>query len=211
MSVNDLLFDRHQCPIVSLAVLCDDSSDWRPEEYSHELWGCKASLSFPVVKLRDYTDRWAELERSTNPFAIVVMSHLKARATRGNDPNRWRWKLRLVRQLYEGGWERHDVLELFRFIDWVLKLPAGLDQRFKVEVRKLEMEKHMRYVTSIERLSHEEGFLKGEASMLKRLLTRRFKRLPRWVEERLEQASRDELEVWFDRVFEANGLEDVFA
>ncbi len=48
-------------------------------EVQGQLWGCQASLSFPVVKLRDYNERWAELEVSTNPFAIVVMSHLKSK------------------------------------------------------------------------------------------------------------------------------------
>ncbi len=212
---NYRLFDRHQRPIVSLAVLCDDSDRWRANQYSYELWGCKVSLGFPVVKLRDYNERWPELEASSNPFAIVVMSHLKSRATRGDMPSRLRWKMHLVRQLYQGGWRRQDVLELLRFIDWVLALPSGLESRFRDEVEKLETEKDMRYVTSFERLSREEGleqgFLQGEASVLKRLLERRFERLPEWVGKRLEQASRDELEGWVDRVIEAKALEDVFA
>ncbi len=201
------LFDRHQHPIASFAVLCDDSASWRPEEYSHELWGCRLSLSFPVVKLQDYTERWEELEASDNPFAIVVMSHLKARATRGKAVSRLRWKIHLVRLLYEGGWQRRDVLELLRFIDWVLKLPPLLETRFDDELARLETEKKMRYVTSWER----KGFLRGEASVLKRLLKRRFERLPEWVDERLERASREELDGWADRILEAKALEDVFA
>ncbi len=212
---NYRLFDRHRRPVVSLAVLCDDSSTWRPEGYSHELWGCRASLTFPVVKLADYNDRWRELEASGNPFALVVMSHLKAQATHGYDLSRLRWKMRLVRRLYQGGWKRRDVLELFRFIDWVLELPAELTGLFEDEFTKLETEKKMRYVTSIERLGHqrglEQGFLQGEATLLKRQLKRRFERLPAWVEQRLEEASRDELESWADRVIEAKALEDVFA
>lgn len=208
---NYRLFDRHQQPVVSLAVLCDDSSKWRPKEYSHELWGCRASLSFPIVKLSDYNERWPELEASKSPFAIVVMCHLKSRATRGDDPSRLRWKMRLIRRLYDGGWERQNVLELLRFIDWVLKLPPELESRFKDEAKRLETEKNMRYVTSFERLGREEGFLQGEASVIKRQLKRRFERLPKWVEERLEQATRDELEGWADRVIEAKALEDVFA
>ncbi len=35
-----------------------------------------------------YNERWAELEASDSPFAIVVMSHLKARATHGDDLSR---------------------------------------------------------------------------------------------------------------------------
>ncbi len=212
---NYRLFDRHRAPVVSLAVLCDDSSRWRPEGYSHELWGCRTSLTFPVVKLTDYNGRWPEIEASDNPFAIVVMSHLKARATHGDDLSRLRWKIRLVRTLYQGGWKRRDVLELLRFIDWVLHLPPELEDRFEDEVRKLETEKDMRYETTFERLGRqrglEEGFLQGEATLLLRQLKRRFEQLPAWVEQRLERASRDELEGWGDRVIEAKAIEDVFA
>ena len=81
----------------------------------------------------------------------------------------------------------------------------------------------MRYVTSFERIGRErgleeglekgrqQGFLQGEASVLKRQLKRRFERLPGWVEQRLEQATREELESWADRVIEAKAVEDVFA
>ncbi len=51
----------------------------------------------------------------------------------------------------------------------------------------------------------------GEASVLKRQLRRRFDRLPKWIDQRLEQASRQELEGWTDRVLDAERLEDVFS
>jgi hypothetical protein len=43
--------------------------------------GCRAGLHFPVVKLLDYRADWAALENSDNPFATVVMAHLKALET----------------------------------------------------------------------------------------------------------------------------------
>ena len=46
---------------------------------------------------------------------------------------------------------------------------------------------------------------------MKRLLTRRFQQLPTWVEERLGQASREELESWAERVLDAESLDEVFA
>ena len=73
----------------------------------------------------------------------------------------------------------------------------------------------MRYVISVERLSREEGLRQGlqqEASvLLKKLLNRRFGDLPAWVEERLANASREELEYWVERVLEAQRLEEAFA
>jgi hypothetical protein len=220
---NYRIYDRYQKPVVSLAVLGDDRDGWRPGNYGYELWGCRVGISFPIVKLKDYNDRWSELEASDNVFAIVVMAHLRTRATRRDPESRLKWKMHLVRRLYEGGYERQEVLELFRFIDWLLRLPPALESRFNDELEELEAERKMRYVTSIERMGiekglekgrkegREQGFLQGEASVLRLQLKRRFSLLPKWAEQRLEQASRTELEKWAGRVIDASALEEVFA
>jgi hypothetical protein len=112
------------------------------------------------------------------------------------------------------GYDRKDVLELFNFIDWIMGLPTGLEKQFRIELERLEAERHMRYVTSVERLIREEGRqegrLEGEVLLLQRQLSRRFGPLPAWVIERLPAASQEELERWADRVFDAQRLEDVF-
>ena len=224
---NYRIYDRYQKPVVSLAVLGDDREGLRPGSFGYELWGCRVTLSFPIVKLKDYNDRWSELETSDNVFAVVVMAHLKTRATRRDPESRLRWKIRLMRHLYEGGYGRQDVLELFRFIDWLLRLPCELESRFKDELAELEETRKMRYVTSIERMGREEGFrvgreeglevgreqgfLRGEISVLRLLLERRFDRLPDWVEQHFEQAGRHDIERWAGRALEASSLEEVFA
>ncbi len=63
---------------------------------------------------------------------------------------RKRWKLRLIRLLYERGYEKKNILELFRFIDWLLALPAFLEEEFSQEVFQMKEEK-MPYITSVER------------------------------------------------------------
>ena len=77
-------FDLYHKPVVSLAVLGDESNKWRPNTYSYAIGGCEVSLKFPIAKLLDYESRWQELETNTNPFAIIVMAHLKNKATTGN-------------------------------------------------------------------------------------------------------------------------------
>jgi hypothetical protein len=212
MSVyNYRLFDRYDRPVVSLAVVGDTSATWKPRRYSYSLWGCRVGIEFPIVKLRDYQKRWAELEANDNPFATVVMAHLQMRATSRNFENRLQWKMRLVRRLYERGYARQDVLELFRFIDWVLTLPQGLEARFRTELARFEEETQMPYITSIERMGIEQGIQQGEVIVLRQLLTRRFGPLPAWAEQRLVQASRQELESCAERVLKAQRLEDIFA
>ena len=86
---NYRLFDRYHRPVASLAVLGDDQTGWRPDGYEYELLGCRVGLRFPVVKLLDYQVDWAALEVDENPFATVVMAHLKALETRADDRARF--------------------------------------------------------------------------------------------------------------------------
>ncbi len=155
------LFDRYNRSIASFAILGDERLNWKPNTYSHELWGCKLTFEFPIVKLLEFQQRWAELEASNNPFATVVMAHLKAKATYQNDPERKQWKLYLTKRLYERGYRRPEIINLFRFIDWVMQLPPELEIGFRKEISQYEEEKTMRYVTSIERLAKQEAIEEG--------------------------------------------------
>jgi predicted transposase/invertase (TIGR01784 family) len=89
------------------------------------------------------------------------MAHLKTKETRNDAIARKEWKLRLTRQLYEQGYERQDILNLFRFLDWMMELPEGLKQAFRVELEQYEQEKQMPYVTSIEQMGIEKGREEG--------------------------------------------------
>ena len=68
---------------------------------------------FPVVKLLDYSDRQSELETSRNPFATVVMAHLKTQRTRYDVSERKNNKQTLIRRLYERGYGREEVVNPF--------------------------------------------------------------------------------------------------
>ncbi len=208
-------YDRFDRPVVSVAVLCDEQENYRPTSFTAcDLWGCEVKITFPVAKLRDYNSRWKELETSTNPFATVVMAHLKTQATRKNPQERFHWKLRLVRQLYEKGYPRNDVIQLFRFIDWVMALPEELERKLDRKIEELEEERQMQYVTGIERRATQrgvkEGIQQGAARILQRLLQRTHGDLPNSVEQKLKKASSDELERWADRVLTAKTLDEVF-
>jgi hypothetical protein len=151
------LRDKYNLPIASLAILGDERDNWRPEPFQDELWGCEVSFRFPIIKLLDYLSNWAELEAIQNPFAIVVMAHLKTKETRNDAVARKEWKFKLMRLLYERGYERQDIINLFRFIDWILVLPEDLKRSFRDELEAYERERQMPYVTSIERMGIEQG------------------------------------------------------
>ncbi|MGI0493487.1 Rpn family recombination-promoting nuclease/putative transposase [Alkalinema pantanalense CENA528] len=113
-------FDRYRKPVISLAVLGDERTTWRPSSYGYNLGGCRVGIQFPIAKLIDYETQWEELDQSRNPFVVMVMAHLKTKATTGQPQQRKQWKWTLVRKLFEQGYSRNDVVELFRLIDWMM-------------------------------------------------------------------------------------------
>jgi hypothetical protein len=143
------LRDKYDLPIASLAILGDERETWRPQPFESELWGCRVQFEFPIIKLLDYVPLWAELEADRNPFAIAVMAHLKTKETRNDAVARKEWKFKLTRLLYERGYERQDILNLFRFIDWILELPEDLKRSFRDDLEEYEREREMPYVISI--------------------------------------------------------------
>jgi hypothetical protein len=151
------LFERYHRHAVSLVVLTDFRKRWKPEHYRFSRWGYQIELRFPVVKLLEYAPLWEEMEVSTNPFALVVMTHLKSLETRKDPQYRLQWKLSLIRGLYQKGYDRQDIVRLFHFIDWMMKLPMELEIQFSETLAQTEEELNMPYVTSIERIGIEKG------------------------------------------------------
>lgn len=81
----------------------------------------------------------------------------------------------------------------------------------------------MPYITSVERigiqkgleqgreLGREEGFRLGEASILQRFIELKFGALDDVTSQRIQSASREDLERWSERILTAGSLEELFA
>ncbi|TWI63393.1 hypothetical protein LZ24_03264 [Desulfobotulus alkaliphilus] len=154
------IFDHHRTGVVSLGVLTDNSKSFRPDSYSRELWGCTLDFRFPIVKLMDWEDRWDELENSDNVFSLAVMAQIKAKSSKTKDELK-AWKLYLVRLMYERNYDKKTILEFFWVIDWMIRLPEGLEKKFLQEIYQIEEGRNMRYITSAERFGIEKGVLIG--------------------------------------------------
>ncbi len=163
---NTRIADRYDRTVVSLAVLADDDPTWRPDHHSESLWGWSVRMSWPSLKLLDYANRVAELEASKNPFAKVVLAHLKTLETRADPANRRSWKMRLMRGLYEQGFSSEDIRQLFRMIDWMMELPSLVQQQFEQELDEYKEGRRMPFVDSIER--------RGMLKMLEVILRTKF-------------------------------------
>ena len=160
-SYNYRLRDRYNCSVASLAILGDERSNWRPTHFQDRLWGCAVSFEFPIAKLLDYQSDWAALENSQNLFATIVMAHLKTKETHDAPTDRKTWKFHLMTMLYDRGFRQQDILELYNFLDWLMQLPEELERQFQLEIEQFEEARHMKYVTSIERMAEERGIEEG--------------------------------------------------
>jgi hypothetical protein len=155
------LFDRFRKRVVSLAVLGDSGMTWRPTSFGYELWDCSIAFQFPIVKLIDYRSTQDALHTNANPFATVILAHLAAQDTRQDDTARSFAKYVLTRRLYQLGYSRQNILDLYRFIDWILRLPADLDRQIWQQIRDYEEEQQMTYISTAERVGLQQGLEQG--------------------------------------------------
>jgi len=110
-----------------------------------------------MIKLLDYKDSWETLEKSDNPFAIVVMTHLKMLETKNDYEKRFHWKIELTKMLYNKAYTKEKVHALFKFIDWIMVLPRQLATKYNTTIYKIEEDKKMKYITSVELIARKEG------------------------------------------------------
>ena len=120
--------------------------------------------------------------------------------------------------LYERGYGKQDVIDLFCFIDWLLVLPEDLEEEFAQELHEYEKEKTMQYVSSIERIGFKKGkqqgvqrgMQQGESTMLVRQMERKFGQVSKEVKQKIEAADSDTLLEWGEKILSASTAEDVF-
>jgi hypothetical protein len=219
-------YDRYRRAVASLALLTDGSQHWRPDAFGYRLLGSEMGIRFPVAKLVDFADRLEELESHPNPFALVTVAYLQARKTRGSAHRRRIAKWHLTKLLYQRDWSKQRIINLYRVIDWIMRLPPGLEARLRQGILQLERRETMTYLSSIERLGMEigikkgmqqgmqqgieQGMQQGRAELLAEMLTTRFGKLNEDVLARLAAASVEQLSAWARNFVDATTLDEVF-
>ncbi|BBE08977.1 Uncharacterized protein MCB1EB_0816 [Mycoavidus cysteinexigens] len=222
------LHERYGQWALTLVILADDRTGWRPQDFSIQACGYQVNrFQFLTSKLLDYRGQEKGLLAQANPFGMMVAAHLAALQTR-TDPNaRYRHKYRLTRFLYEKGMARESILNLYRFIDAVLTLPKEFEIIYNSSIKQLEKESEMEYeyITSAERIGMEQGLKEGVkeglekgrqenrqilSNLLIAQLQCKFKNLAEPYLQKLNEADVDTLRQWGERIFMAQTLDEVF-
>lgn len=95
------------------------------------------------------------------------MTHLKAQETKSSPTARKQWKLALIERLYERGYDRSAIINLFKFVDWLLILPEDAKKRFgrNLELTRRSGRCHTLPVlnrTSVEQIGYDRGVKEAE-------------------------------------------------
>jgi predicted transposase/invertase (TIGR01784 family) len=99
------------------------------------------------------------------PFCCGSNGSSESTGDEDQRPGAQNWKLQLVRGLYDRSYNRSQILDLFKFIDWIIVLPEGLSESFWNDLKTYEEERKMTYVTSVEKI----GFKRGEQETRKEI------------------------------------------
>jgi len=165
---NYRIFDKNiekASKVISLAILTDEDENYRPDEYLVSQWGFELRMKIPLVKIIDYQnikELKEKLETSRNPMTMVVKAQLRRyELTKADDMKKSTVKWEFIRQCYERGYSKVQIDALLKFIDWIIRLPEGLNKQISEKIVKLEEEYKMPYVTSWERMAKEEGVKQG--------------------------------------------------
>jgi hypothetical protein len=215
---NTRIYDVYRRPVASLALLADNSASWRPDAFGYWLFGCQMQFAYPVVKLNDYADRLEQLLQDENSFALVTAAHLLTRQSKGDVARRAAAKRRLFVLLFQRHWDKQRIIDFLSVIDWMMLLPAELNDELWRDIQTTEGGNAMPYMSYFERKfrdeGRQEGWQEGRQEGLLRVLSiqleERFGPLPKDVRARLAAASDEQLVAWAKALLDAPTLEQVF-
>jgi Domain of unknown function (DUF4351)/Putative transposase, YhgA-like len=182
------ILEARKSEVVSLVILTGE----RPGQtgrYATDRWGCAVQFDFPTVRVIDFADRWDELEKSQNPFAVAVQAQLKAHGTKGDNAQRYKWKKAMIFGLYQRGFQREEIVNLLKFMDWVVTLPPLLNERLKQEVYEFEEASNMELVGNWERSARQTGVV----NFMTELLSARFGTMGTTLKLRLKNLTQEQL------------------
>lgn len=204
------LFWTFKQRVVSLVILADLDEHWRPAEDAFHLADFESRLRFPVCKLVEKVDReWGEDDRS---LAVqVARAQIAALRTAGDPKGRYQAKWQVVRNLYRLGYNADELREIFRLIDWMLRLPGHWSRKLEQELTALEESINMPYVTSVERIAEARGRAEGGASVLLKQLGRVCGPLPGEIEQRVRRLTVEGLDALAEAVLDFRSLQEVQA
>ncbi|MDJ0619881.1 MAG: hypothetical protein QNJ63_24585 [Calothrix sp. MO_192.B10] len=112
---------------------------------------------------------------------------MKTKETTSNLSEREQWKWNLSRLLYEKGYSRKEIIDLYKVIDVMMALPIELQASFEEKVTNYQEERKVPLLSNIELRALETGAKRTRREDIIKLLQKRFGNLPESLVENINQ------------------------
>ena len=168
---------------------------------------------------RRYADKLVKVfTRDGDETWVLIHVEVQGEAEDAFDHRMYTYQYRLkdrLRLMYERGYSKQQIQELFNVIDWMIKIPNDLNEDFLNAIYAIEEDKKMPYINTAERVGLEKGELigiekgrqEGEVIALKKLIKMKFGALPDWAEAQITTADTNQLDLWIEGILSAETLE----
>ena len=76
----------------------------------------------------------------------------------------------MIKRLYERGYDRSSIVNLFKFTDWLIILPEELKLSFWEELRVYEEECQIPSITSAEQIGYDRGVREADQAITRTII-----------------------------------------
>lgn len=131
------IYDKYDKKIYPLAIYTHDIGNNQPDRYEEKFYGMSLRYQFPIYIAIDQAEE--RLEQDKNPFATVVLAGLYAIKSKDKEEERFKFKRKLSKMLFQKGWERKAIVAMFYYIDNIMKLKNEGDNKRIIEEFEQQM------------------------------------------------------------------------
>jgi hypothetical protein len=118
--------------IIALAIYTGSRVSKEHNRYQKKFHGTELTYKFNIYEVRKQDE--AELLRSDNPFALVVLASLYVLKSKKDVNSRFQYKRKLVELTRAKGYTHAEIIGLLRFIRYIVSVPPNLTLELDIEI-----------------------------------------------------------------------------
>lgn len=126
------IYDRYKERITAIAIYTGEHTPKNYDKFEYDFLGTKNTYQFNAYRVSKQKEKL--LLQSKNPFALVVLASLYLIKSKNDDNKKYRFKRKLIRLAKEKNYQDEQIINLLRFINFIVTLPENLELKFQEEI-----------------------------------------------------------------------------
>lgn len=112
-------YDKYNKKIVACVVFTGTSKSYQ-KRFDYKYYKTKLVYEYRSAQLTNYKEKY--LMSQDNPFALVTLAVKYGLKSRNDEELRFKFKRKLIKLMFERGFNEDDIINMFRFIEIMLEL-----------------------------------------------------------------------------------------